>query len=125
MEKKIVMTPYKVYLEYDGQRVELESGELTEERPARGKLPETHRFLDIGIFSCEVPISLKTFMGLYGSNICVKFRDVLAFIPTKDLIWNSDGEAAYYVWKDESYTFTWTNYMKDWAFTLEGFGEQK
>lgn len=34
LEKKIVMTSYKVYLEHDGQRTELGSGELTEESPA-------------------------------------------------------------------------------------------
>lgn len=40
MEKKIVMTSYKVYLEHDGQRTELGSGEFTEESPApaRGNL---------------------------------------------------------------------------------------
>ena len=115
------MTPYKVYLEYDGQQVELESGELTEERPTRGKLSETHRFLETGIFSCKIDhITLKTFIS-FQDNIYIKFYDAMILVPTKDLVWGKDDEIASYIWKDsgESSVLTWHNYLKDWAFTLD------
>lgn len=122
------MTPYKVYLECDGQRIELESGRLTEEEHSTcDKLVETHKFLETGIFSCKIDeITLKTFIGFQG-NIYIKFYDTIVLVSTKDLVWGKDDEVASYVWKEsgESSTLTWHNYLKDWAFTVEGFGEQR
>lgn len=114
------MTSYKVYLEHDGQRTELGSGELTEESPARGKFAEIHKPLETDIFPCKIKITLKTFISSQ-SSIYVKHHNAFALIPTKDLVWNNNGEAAY-VWEglDESSTFTWHNYLKDWALTVDG-----
>lgn len=116
------MTSYKVYLEHDGQRTELGSGELTEESPApaRGKFAEIHKPLETDIFPRKIKITLKTFIS-FQSSIYVKHHNTFALIPTKDLVWNNNGEATY-VWEglDESSTFTWHNYLKDWALTVDG-----
>lgn len=115
------MTSYKVYLEHDGQRTELGSGELTEESPVptSGKFAEIHKPLETDIFPCKIKITLKTFIS-FQSSIYVKHHNAFALIPTKDLIWNNNGEATY-VWEglDESSTFTWHNYLKDWALTVD------
>lgn len=127
MKKKTVMTPYKVYLEYDGQQTELGSGNLRKKTspPARGKFAEIHKPLKTDIFSCKIQITLKTFIS-FQNSIYVKHHNAFVLIPTKDLVWNNNEEAAYYVWEglDESSTLTWHNYMKDWACTVEGFGEK-
>lgn len=115
------MTSYKVYLEHDGQRTELGSGEFTEESPApaRGKFAEIHKPLETDIFPSKIKITLKTFIS-FQSGIYVKHHNAFALIPTKDLVWNNNEEAAY-VWEglDESSTFTWHNYLKDWGLTVD------
>ena len=119
------MTPYKVYLEYDGQQIELGSGELTEE-PARGKFAEIYKPFEIGFVSGKIDkITFKTFIG-FQDNIYIKFYDAFVLISTKDLVWSKDDEVAGYIWKEsgEFNVLTWHNYMKDWAFTIEGFGEK-
>lgn len=122
MEKKIVIPVYtkKAYLECDGQFIELGKGNIeetlttVEEETTVGNIDTSP-----GILSCEIKITLKTFIS-FQNSIYVKHHNAFALIPTKDLVWNNDGEAAYYVWEglDESSTFTWHNYLKDWALTV-------
>ena len=91
------------------------------------KIPASNLSLSptLGILSCETTITLKTFIGLLD-GIYVRLRDAIIPIAAKDLVWGNNDEAAYYVWKEtgESSVLTWHNYMKDWAFTVEGFGEK-
>lgn len=122
--KKIVIPVYtkKAYLECDGQFIELGEGNIEipttveqEEETIVGNIDTSPNIL-----SCEIRITLKTFIS-FQSYIYVKHHNAFALIPTKDLVWNNDGEAAYYVWEglDESSTFTWHNYLKDWALTVD------
>ena len=119
----------KVYLEYEGQCIELGNGNtealtLVEEE-ALNKIPASNLSLSPtpGIFSCETTITLKTFIGLLG-GVYVRLRNAIIPIAAKDLVWGNNDEAACYVWKEtgESSVLTWHNYMKDWAFTVEEFG---
>ena len=119
----------KVYLEYEGQCIELGNGStealtLVEEE-ALNKIPASNLSLSPtpGIFSCETTITLKTFISLLD-GVYVRLRDAIIPIAAKDLVWGNNDEAAYYVWKEtgESSVLTWYNYMKDWAFTVEEFG---
>ncbi len=73
--------------------------------------------------SCETIITLKTFIS-FRDGVYMRLRDAIIPIAAKDLVWGNNDEAAYYVWKEtgESSVLTWYNYMKDWAFTVEGFG---
>ena len=121
----------KVYLEYEGQCIELGNGStealtLVEEE-ALNKIPASNLSLSPtpGIFSCETTITLKTFIGLLD-GVYVRLRDAIIPIAAKDLVWGDNDEAAYYVWKEtgESSVLTWHNYMKDWAFTIERLGEK-
>lgn len=121
----------KTYLECDGQRIELgkiNSETLTSvEEEALNKIPASNLSLSStpGIFSCETIITLKTFIS-FRDGVYVRLRDAIMPIAAKDLVWGNNNEAAYYVWKEtgESSVLTWYNYMKDWAFTVEGFGEK-
>ena len=121
----------KVYLEYEGQCIELgkiNAETLTSvEEEALNEIPVSNLSLSPtpGIFSCETIITLKTFIGLVG-GVYVRLRDAIIPIAAKDLVWGNNDEAACYVWKEtgESSVLTWYNYMKDWAFTVEGFGEK-
>lgn len=123
----------KTYLERDGQRIELGNGStealtLVEEE-ALNKIPASNLSLSpiLSIFSCETTITLKTFISfLVRDGVYVRLRDAIVPIAAKDLVWGNNDEAAYYVWKEtgESSVLTWYNYMKDWAFTVEGFGEK-
>lgn len=130
--KKIVIPidTKKTYLECDGQRIELgkiNTETLTSvEDVARGKFAEIHVPLETGILSCEITITLKTFIG-FRDGVYVRLRNAIIPIAAKDLVWGNNDEAACYVWKEtgESSVLTWHNYMKDWAFTVEGFGEQR
>ena len=121
----------KVYLEYEGQCIELgkinaETLTLVEEE-ALNEIPVSNLSLSPtpGIFSCETTITLKTFIGLLD-GVYVRLRDAIMPIAAKDLVWGNNDEAACYVWKEtgESSVLTWHNYMKDWAFTVEEFGEK-
>ena len=121
----------KIYLERDGQRIELGNGStealtLVEEE-ALNKIPASNLSLSptLSIFSCETTITLKTFIGLLD-GVYVRLRDAIIPIAAKDLVWGNNDEAAYYVWKEtgESSVLTWHNYMKDWAFTIERLGEK-
>lgn len=122
----------KIYLERDGQRIELGNGStealtLVEEE-ALNKIPASNLSLSptLSIFSCETTITLKTFISLLD-GVYVRLRDAIIPIAAKDLVWGNNDEAACYVWKEtgESSVLTWHNYMKDWAFTVEGLGEQR
>lgn len=122
----------KTYLERDGQRIELgkinvETLTSVEEEEALNKIPAPNLSLSptLGILSCETTITLKTFIGLLD-GVYVRLRDAIIPIAAKDLVWGNNDEAAYYVWKEtgESSVLTWHNYMKDWAFTVEGLGEK-
>ena len=120
----------KVYLECDGQRIELgkiNAETLTLEEEALNKIPASNLSLSPtpGIFSCETTIMLKTFIG-FRDGVYVRLRDAIMPIAAKDLVWGNNDEAACYVWKEtgESSVLTWHNYMKDWAFTVERFGEK-
>lgn len=119
----------KVYLEYEGQCIELGNGStealtLVEEE-ALNKIPASNLSLSPtpGIFSCEITITLKTFIS-FQDGVYVRLRNAIMPIAAKDLVWGNNDEAAYYVWKEtgESSVLTWYNYMKDWAFTVEGLG---
>ena len=133
-KKKIIMPIYnkKVYLVYDNQFIELGKGNIEtlttmeEETSDTIEVPEMTYTPASGILTCEAEITLRTFIGFHN-NIYVKLHGATLIVPTKDLMWGPDGEAACYTWRElgESSTFTWYNYMKDWAFTMEGFGEQK
>ena len=121
----------KIYLERDGQRIELGNGStealtLVEEE-ALNKIPASNLSLSptLNIFSCETTITLKTFIGLLD-GVYVRLRDAIIPIAAKDLVWGNNDEAAYYVWKEtgESSVLTWHNYMKDWTFTIERLGEK-
>ena len=121
----------KIYLERDGQRIELGNGStealtLVEEE-ALNKIPASNLSLSptLSIFSCETTITLKTFIGLLD-GVYVRLRDAIIPIAAKDLVWGNNDEAAYYVWKEtgESSVLTWHNYMKDWAFTIERLGKK-
>ena len=121
----------KIYLERDGQRIELGNGStealtLVEEE-ALNKIPASNLSLSptLSIFSCETTITLKTFISLLD-GVYVRLRDAIIPIAAKDLLWGNNDEAAYYVWKEtgESSALTWYNYMKDWAFTVEEVGEE-
>ena len=121
----------KIYLERDGQRIELGNGStealtLVEEE-ALNKIPASNLSLSptLSIFSCETTITLKTFIGLLD-GVYVRLRDAIIPIAAKDLVWGNNDEAACYVWKEtgESSVLTWHNYMKDWAFTVGEFGEK-
>lgn len=123
----------KTYLERDGQRIELgkinvETLTSVEEEEALNKIPAPNLSLSptLSSFSCETTITLKTFIGLLD-GVYVRLRDAIMPIAAKDLVWGNNDEAACYVWKEtgESSVLTWYNYMKDWAFTVEGFGEQR
>lgn len=122
----------KVYLEYEGQYIELGKGSAetltTVEEEALNKISASNLSLSPtpGILSCEITITLKTFIGLQG-GVYVRLRNAIIPIAAKDLVWGNNDEAACYVWKEtgESSVLTWYNYMKDWAFTVEGFGEQR
>lgn len=121
----------KVYLEYEGQCIELGKGSAetltTVEEEALNKTPVSNLSLSPtpGIFSCETIITLKTFIS-FRDGVYMRLRDVIMPIAAKDLVWGNNDEAAYYVWKEtgESSVLTWYNYMKDWAFTVEGLGEK-
>ena len=121
----------KVYLEYEGQCIELgkiNAETLTSvEEEALNEIPVSNLSLSPtpGIFSCETTITLKTFIGLLD-GVYVRLRNAIIPIAAKDLVWGNNDEAACYVWKEtgESNVLTWYNYMKDWAFTVEGFGEK-
>lgn len=122
----------KTYLERDGQRIELgkinvETLTSVEEEEALNKIPASNLSLSPtpGIFSCETTITLKTFIGLLD-GVYVRLRDAIIPIAAKDLVWGNNDEAACYVWKEtgESSMLAWHNYMKDWAFTVEGLGEK-
>ena len=121
----------KVYLEYDGQRIELgkiNAETLTSvEEEALNEIPVSNLSLSPtpGIFSCETIITLKTFIS-FRDGVYVRLRDAIMPIAAKDLVWGNNDEAACYVWKEtgESSVLTWYNYMKDWAFTVERFGEK-
>ena len=121
----------KIYLERDGQRIELGNGStealtLVEEE-ALNKIPASNLSLSptLSSFSCETTITLKTFIGLLD-GVYVRLRNAIIPIAAKDLVWGNNDEAACYVWKEtgESSVLTWHNYMKDWAFTVEEFGEK-
>lgn len=121
----------KTYLERDGQRIELGNGStealtLVEEE-ALNKIPASNLSLSptLSSFSCETTITLKTFIGLLD-GVYVRLRNAVIPIAAKDLVWGNNDEAACYVWKEtgESSVLTWHNYMKDWAFTVEEFGEK-
>ena len=121
----------KIYLERDGQRIELGNGStealtLVEEE-ALNKIPASNLSLSptLNLFSCETTITLKTFIGLLD-GVYVRLRDAIIPIAAKDLVWGNNDEAAYYVWKEtgESSVLTWHNYMKDWTFTIERLGEK-
>lgn len=121
----------KVYLEYEGQCIELgkiNAETLTSvEEEALNEIPVSNLSLSPtpGIFSCETTITLKTFIGLLD-GVYVRLRNAIIPIAAKDLVWGNNDEAACYVWKEtgESSVLTWHNYMKDWAFTVEEFGEK-
>ena len=120
----------KAYLERDGRRIELgkintETLPSVEEDAVRGKFTEIHMPLETSILSCETTITLKTFIGLLD-GVYVRLRNAIIPIAAKDLVWGNNDEAACYVWKEtgESNVLTWHNYMKDWAFTVEEFGEK-
>lgn len=122
----------KTYLERDGQRIELgkinvETLTSVEEEEALNKIPAPNLSLSptLGILSCETTITLKTFIGLLD-GVYVRLRNAIIPIAAKDLVWGNNDEAACYVWKEtgESSVLTWYNYMKDWAFTVEEFGEK-
>lgn len=122
----------KTYLERDGQHIELgkinvETLTSVEEEEALNKIPAPNLSLSptLGILSCETTITLKTFIGLLD-GVYVRLRDAIMPITAKDLVWGNKDEAACYVWKEtgESSVLTWYNYMKDWAFTVEGLGEK-
>ena len=121
----------KTYLERDGQRIELGKINVetltSVEEEALNKIPASNLSLSptLGSLSCETTITLKTFIGLLD-GVYVRLRDAIIPIAAKDLVWGNNDEAACYVWKetDESSVLTWHNYMKDWAFTVEGFGEK-
>lgn len=130
--KKIVIPidTKKTYLECDGQRIKLgkinaETLTSVEEDVVRGRFAEIHMPLETGILSCEITITLKTFIG-FRDGVYVRLRDAIMPIAAKDLVWGNNDEAAYYVWKEtgESSVLTWHNYMKDWAFAVGGFGEK-
>ena len=118
-------------MERDGQRIELGNGStealtLVEEE-ALNKIPASNLSLSptLGILSCETTITLKTFISLLD-GVYVRLRNAIIPIAAKDLVWGNNDEAACYVWKEtgESSVLTWHNYMKDWAFTVEEFGEK-
>lgn len=121
----------KVYLEYEGQCIELGNGSAetltTVEEEALNKTPVSNLSLSPtpGIFSCETIITLKTFIS-FRDGVYVRLRDAIMPIAAKDLVWDNNDEAAHYVWKEtgESSMLAWHNYMKDWAFTVGGFGEK-
>lgn len=121
----------KVYLEYEGQCIELgkiNAETLTSvEEEALNEIPVSNLSLSPtpGIFSCETTITLKTFIS-FQDGAYVRLRDAIIPIAAKDLVWGNNDEAACYVWKEtgESSVLTWYNYMKDWAFTVEEFGEK-
>ena len=104
----------KIYLERDGQRIELGNGStealtLVEEE-ALNKIPASNLSLSptLSIFSCETTITLKTFISLLD-GVYVRLRDAIIPIAAKDLVWGNNDEAAYYVWKEtgESSVLTW------------------
>ena len=99
-------------------------GNLQKKAPARGKFAEIHKPLETDIFPRKIKITLKTFIS-FQSGIYVKHHNAFALIPTKDLVWNNNEEATY-VWEglDESSTFTWHDYMKDWAFIVGVWGKR-
>lgn len=121
----------KVYLEYEGQCIELgkiNAETLTSvEEEALNEIPVSNLSLSPtpGIFSCETIITLKTFIS-FRDGVYVRLRNAIIPIAAKDLVWGNNDEAACYVWKEtgKSSVLTWYNYMKDWAFTVEGFGEK-
>lgn len=121
----------KTYLERDGRRIELGKINVetltSVEEEALNKIPASNLSLSptLGILSCETTITLKTFIGLLD-GVYVRLRNAIIPIAAKDLVWGNNDEAACYVWKEtgESSVLTWYNYMKDWAFTVEEFGEK-
>lgn len=121
----------KVYLAYEGQCIELGNGStealtLVEEE-ALNKIPASNLSLSPipGVLSCEITITLKTFIS-FRDGVYVRLRDAIMPIAAKDLVWGNNDEVACYIWKEtgESSVLTWYNYMKDWAFTVEGLGEK-
>lgn len=125
------MAVKKVYLEYEGQCIELGNGSdetlTTAEEEALDKTPASNLSLSPtpGVLSCEITITLKTFIS-FQDGVYVRLRDAIIPIAAKDLVWGNNDEAACYVWKEtgESSVLTWYNYMKDWAITVEGLGEK-